>query len=52
MVAMSGGVDSSVAACLLHERGYECIGLFMRLGLAERATETCPPNRRPNSAIS
>ena len=32
VVAMSGGVDSSVAACLLRERGYECVGAFMRVG--------------------
>ncbi|MBX3380320.1 MAG: tRNA 2-thiouridine(34) synthase MnmA [Phycisphaeraceae bacterium] len=32
LVAMSGGVDSSVAAALLQRDGYEVVGCFMRLG--------------------
>jgi len=32
VIAMSGGVDSSVAAALLVEAGHECIGVFMRHG--------------------
>ena len=30
LVAMSGGVDSSVAAMMLHEEGYEVIGITMK----------------------
>jgi tRNA-specific 2-thiouridylase len=31
VVAMSGGVDSSLAAALLVEQGYNCVGVMMRL---------------------
>jgi len=34
LIAMSGGVDSSVAALLTREQGFECVGCTMRL---------CPP---------
>jgi tRNA-specific 2-thiouridylase len=40
VVAMSGGVDSSVAAALLLERGYEVIGLTFRFWLCEEQTGT------------
>ena len=35
LLAMSGGVDSSVAAALLIDQGYQVVGCFMRLGSEE-----------------
>ena len=36
IIAMSGGVDSSVAAQLMVDRGYECMGATMKLYSGER----------------
>jgi len=40
VVAMSGGVDSSVAALLLQKQGYQVIGMFMRLFAGQQENES------------
>ncbi len=44
VVAMSGGVDSSVAAALLVEQGYDVVGMMMRLW-SEETIGDCEHNR-------
>ena len=60
VVGISGGVDSSVAALLLKEQGYEVIGLFMRnwdtglngdyLGNPNLDNDICPQEQDYNDA--
>ena len=53
VVALSGGVDSSVAAALLVEQGYEVVGATMRLWSApgcEEENRCCTPQTRELAA--
>jgi tRNA-specific 2-thiouridylase len=52
LVAMSGGVDSSVAACMLLEQGYEVVGSHMRLVHLDGVEHgCCGPAARSDAAV-
>lgn len=51
VVAMSGGVDSSVTAWLLKQQGHEVIGLFMRSGSESRENEIACKLELPSNAL-
>ncbi|MEE3928159.1 tRNA 2-thiouridine(34) synthase MnmA [Mycoplasmopsis ciconiae] len=62
VIGMSGGVDSSVAAYLLKQQGYEVVGLFMRnwdsmlnndiLGNEDISQDICPQEQDYLDALS
>ena len=52
LIAMSGGVDSSVTAKLVQDAGFECVGCTMQLFSDEEAPEGSPDNVKDAGAIA
>ncbi|MFH1361382.1 MAG: tRNA 2-thiouridine(34) synthase MnmA [bacterium] len=50
LVAMSGGVDSSVAAALLKEQGHECLGVTMQVWSYKKSFGGCCSLEEVNDA--
>lgn len=51
LIAMSGGVDSSVAVYLMQQKGYECVGATMRLYEGQPNTENPASGESAEDAV-
>lgn len=52
LIAMSGGVDSSITALLMKEQGYDCIGVTMRLHSENISSDKCGGQKDIEDAAS